>query len=41
MVGEERLVVVSGLCVDEERMSLWLGMRDWEWLEIKLLVERI
>lgn len=41
LVAEDSLVVVSGLSVDEDRMSLCLAMTDCHCLQIKFLLQSI
>ena len=39
LVAEDSLVVVSGLSVDEDRMSLCFAMTDYHCLQIKFLLQ--
>ena len=39
LVAEDSLVVVSGLSVDEDRMSLCFAMTDCHCLQIKFLLQ--
>ena len=41
LVAEDSLVVVSGLSVDEDRMSLCLAITDCHCLQIKFLLQSI